>query len=202
MHFLRSSRNLPTEKRPDMSTEIVPSLAAAGAQDIVNNNVALAMGAGLIPLPVVDFAAIAAVQVKMGKELAEHFGADYKEDQIKGIVVALLAAYTSTSAASVAAAAAARTVPGLGTVFSVLTLPVVAGGLTYAVGKVFIQHLESNRTFLTFDLSGVQAGFIREVEIGKEAVSSRGRVIGAKLATVSDDIENRLDAAINSILKR
>lgn len=185
-----------------MSTEIAISRNTAGANEIVSNNVALAMGAGLIPLPIVDFAAITAVQLKMGKELAEYYKVDYKEDQIKGIVIALIAAYTSTSIASVTTAAAARAVPGLGTVFGVLTLPVVAGGLTYAVGKVFIQHIESNRTFLSFNISDVQEGFVREVEKGKEVVSSRAKGLGAKMAEVSDKLENRLDAAIDSLLKR
>lgn len=185
-----------------MSIEITPALSRPGALEIVNNNVALAMGAGLIPLPVVDFAAITAVQIKMGKELAEHYGVDYKEEQIKGIVIALLAAYTSTSSASVVAASAARAVPGLGSVFSVITLPVIAGGLTFAVGKVFVQHLESNRSFLTFDLSAVQAGFVREVEKGKSAAAAQAKSLGAKMVSASDRLETRFDAAIDSLLKR
>lgn len=185
-----------------MTTEIAISRNTAGANEIVSNNVALAMGAGLIPLPVVDFAAITAVQLKMGKELAEHYGVDYKEDQIKGIVVSLIAAYTSTSVATVTASAAARAIPGLGAVFSVITLPVIAGGLTYAVGKVFIQHIESNRTFLSFNIAEVKDGFVREVEKGKEIVSAQAKGFGAKMAEVSDKLEDRLDNAINSLLKR
>ncbi len=185
-----------------MNTEIVITRTTAGATEIVSNNVALAMGAGLIPLPLVDFAAITAIQVKMGKELAEYYGVDYKEDQIKGIVISLIAAYTSTSAASVTAAAAAKSIPVLGAVFGVITLPVVAGGLTYAVGKVFIRHLESGRTFLTFSISEMQAGFLREVEKGKGVVSAQAKSFGAKMAQVSYSLENRLDGAINSLLKR
>jgi uncharacterized protein (DUF697 family) len=185
-----------------MSTEVVINRNAAGATEIVNDNVALAMGAGLIPLPLVDFAAIVAVQLKMGKELAAYYGVDHKEDQIKGIVISLLAAYTSTSASSVTAAAAAKSIPVFGPVFGVITLPVVAGGLTYAVGKVFTQHLESGGTFITFSITDVKAGFLREVEKGKEVVSSQAKSFGAKMAQVSDSLENRLDGAINSLLKR
>ena len=185
-----------------MTTEIAISHNTVGATEILNNNVALAMGAGLIPLPLVDLAAITAVQLKMGKELSEFYGVDYKEDQIKGIVISLIAAYTATSAGSVTAAAAAKSIPVLGAVFGVITLPVVAGGLTYAVGKVFIQHIESGRTFLSFDISEVQAGFLREVEKGKGIVSDQAKGFGAKMAQVSDNLENRLDGAINSLLKR
>lgn len=185
-----------------MSTEITISTKAAGANDIINNNVALAMGAGLIPLPWLDFAAITAVQLKLGKELAEHYSVDYKEDQVKGVVVALIAAYTSTSVAAVTASSVSKALPGLGAVFGVITLPAIAGALTYAVGKIFVQHIESGGTFLSLKAADVQAGFLREVEKGKEVVSAKTKGIGAKLAEVSDTIENRLDAAIASITNR
>jgi hypothetical protein len=48
----------------------------------------------------------------------------------------------------------------------------------------------------------VKAGFLREVEKGKEVVSSQAKSFGAKMAQVSDSLENRLDGAINSIFKR
>jgi len=185
-----------------MSIEIKISPNAAAANEIVSNNVALAMGAGLIPVPWLDFAAITAVQLKMGKELAEFYGIDYKEDQVKGIVVALIATYTSTSVAAVTASTVSKAIPGLGAVIGAVTLPALAGGLTYAVGKVFIQHIESGGTFLSFKVADVQAGFLREVEKGKDVLSAKTKGFGVKMAEVSDKLEDRLDAAIASFTKR
>ena len=180
-----------------MSTETLAlSSRAATANDIVNNHIALAMGAGLIPVPWVDLAAITAVQLKLGKDLAEHYNVNYKEEQVKGIVVALLGAYTSTAAAGTAAAALAKTIPGFGSVVGIVTLPVVAGAITYAVGKVFVQHLESGGTFLSFKVPDVQAGFLREVEKGKQVVSGKTRNLGSKLAQWSDKLEARIDATL------
>lgn len=184
-----------------MSIEIIVSPNAAAANQIVSNNVALAMGAGLIPVPWLDFAAITAVQLKMGKELAGFYGIDYKEEQVKGIVLALVASYTSTSVAAVAAGSV-KSLPGVGAVVGAITLPVIAGGLTYAVGKVFIQHIESGGTFLSFKVADVQAGFLREVEKGKEVVSAKAKSFGVKMAEVSDKLEDRLDSAIASFTKR
>lgn len=169
---------------------------AAVANDIVNNNIALAMGAGLIPLPWVDFAAITAVQLKLGKELAQHYGVDYREDQVKGVVVALIGAYTSTAAATTAGSMLAKTLPGFGSVIGIVTLPIVAGAITYAVGKVFVQHLESGGTFLGLNAPDVQAGFLREVEKGKEVVSAKTKSIGSKFAELSDKLEARIDATL------
>jgi len=180
-----------------MSTETQTlSPRAAFANEIVNNNIALAMGAGLIPVPWLDFAAITGVQLKLGKELANHYGVDYREEQVKGIVVALLGAYTSTAAATTAAAGLAKLVPGLGAVVGVVTLPFVAGAITFAVGKIFVQHLESGGTFLSLEARDVQAGFLREVERGKQVVSAKTRNVGAKFAALSDQLENRIDAAL------
>ena len=180
-----------------MSTETITlTPKAAVANDIVNNNIALAMGAGLIPLPWIDFAAITAVQLKLGKELADYYGVDYKEEQVKGIVIALLGAYTSTAGATTVAAGLAKLIPGLGSVIGVVTLPLVAGAITYAVGKIFVQHLESGGTFLSLKAPDVQAGFLREVEKGKQVVSAKTKSVGAKLAELSDKLENRIDATI------
>ena len=180
-----------------MSTETTAVASRATvANDILNDNIALAIGAGLIPLPWVDFAAITAVQLKLGKELANYYGVDYKEEQVRGIVVALLGAYTSTAAASTAAAVLAKSIPGLGSVIGIITLPAVAGAITYAVGKIFIQHLESGGTFLSLKVPDVQAGFLREVEKGKQMVSAKTRSVGTKIAEFSDKLEDRIDATL------
>ncbi|HWL15405.1 MAG TPA: hypothetical protein VNR00_07365, partial [Opitutus sp.] len=95
-----------------------------------------------------------------------------------------------------AAAALAKTIPGFGSVVGIVTLPVVAGAITYAVGKVFVQHLESGGTFLSFKVPDVQAGFLREVEKGKQVVSGKSRNLGSKLAQWSDKLEARIDATL------
>ena len=115
---------------------------------------------------------------------------------MKGVVVALIGAYSSSAGATTAGAALAKTLPGLGTVIGLVTLPLVAGAITYAVGKVFVQHLESGGTFLSMNAPDVQAGFLREVEKGKEVVSAKTKNIGSKLAAFSDRIEARIDATL------
>lgn len=180
-----------------MSTENTTlAVKAAAANDIVNNNIALAMAAGLTPIPWVDFAAITAVQLKLGKELADYYSVDYKEEQVKGTVVALLGAYASTAGATTVATALAKFIPGLGAVIGAVTLPVLAGALTYAVGKVFIAHLASGGTFLSLNAPDVQAGFLREVENGKQMMSAKTKKIGTKIAEFSDKVESRIDATL------
>lgn len=179
-----------------MLTETTALPTTSAANDIVNNNIALAMGAGLIPLPWVDLAAITAVQLKLGKELAEHYGVNYKEEQIKGIVVALIGAYASSATATTAAVALVKTLPGFGSLVGAITLPIVAGAITYAVGRVFIQHFESGGTFLSFKVPDVEAGFLREVEKGKQVVSGKTKNIGSTLVRFSDKLEDRIDAVL------
>ncbi|MCB0572184.1 MAG: DUF697 domain-containing protein, partial [Phaeodactylibacter sp.] len=41
------------------------------AQEIVKNHVLISMGAGLVPIPILDIAAVTAVQLDMVKNLAQ-----------------------------------------------------------------------------------------------------------------------------------
>ena len=49
-----------------------------------------------------------------------------------------------------------------------LTLPAASGALTYAVGRVFIQHFESGGTFLDFDPAEVSKYFAEKYEQGRK----------------------------------
>ena len=46
---------------------------------------------------------------------------------------------------------AIKVIPVIGTAVGVVSMPVMMGAFTYAVGKVFTQHFESGGTFLDFD---------------------------------------------------
>jgi uncharacterized protein (DUF697 family) len=76
-----------------------------------------------------------------------------------------------------------KLIPGVGTVAGSISMSVLAGGLTYAVGRVFVQHFESGGTFLDFDPAKVRGEFTKAFEQGKvyakqlepEARKAKGR---------------------------
>lgn len=184
-----------------MSTEVVQIPKAAQAEAIVNNHIAWATGAGLIPFPLFDLAAIVGVQLKMLKEMSELYGVEFRENRVKSIVASLFTGVGSTSVAVASVGTVAKLVPGIGSILGVVTLPVVAGAFTYAIGKIFIQHFESGGTFLTFDSLDAKSGFQREFEKGKVYVSGSAKKLGNKVADTSTKIEDKIDAAIDTVCR-
>jgi len=56
-------------------------------------------------------------------------------------------------------ASALKAIPLIGQTAGSLSLSVLGGGTTYAIGKVFVQHFESGGTFLDFDPKSVRTYF-------------------------------------------
>lgn len=169
------------------------------AEQIINSHVALAMGAGFVPLPILDLVAVSGVQLKLLKELGDLYGVTFTENRVKSIVTSLLGGVSSTSLAVASVGSVAKIVPGLGPALGMVTLPVIAGAVTYAVGKVFTQHFESGGTFLTFDSLDARSGFQREFEKGKATLSQGAKSLGQKVTVASDKLEQKLDAAIDKV---
>lgn len=133
-----------------------------GAMHIVNKHSLIAGGAGLVPIPLFDLAAIAGVQLLMLKKLAKHYTIPMSHDRGKAAISALLGSVVPTSLGYGAAGAIMRHIPMIGGVLGMFTTGAFATASTYAVGRVFIQHFESGGTFLDFDPSRVRAYFEEE----------------------------------------
>src|SRR5882724_6587345 len=65
------------------------------AEAIVRRNIYWALGAGAIPVPLLDFAAITGVQIKMLKQLSAEYEIPFLEHKVKNIVGSLVSASLS-----------------------------------------------------------------------------------------------------------
>lgn len=133
------------------------------ANTIIKNHIIWSMGAGFIPVPIADLFAVTAVQLDMIRQLSRLYDVDFKETSGKAII-------TSLSGASVArmGARAIKFIPGVGSAIGGLTLAVLSGASTYALGQVFSTHFENGGTFLDFDISRVKRMYDEQFEKGKE----------------------------------
>lgn len=129
------------------------------AQEVVKKYSTYAAGAGLIPIPTLDMAAIAGVELKMLQELSKVYGVAFENDRVRPIVAALIGGYVSANLGTGAGGSLLKAVPIFGTVLGTLAVPAFAAGLTFAIGKVFIQHFASGGTFLDFDPAKVRDFF-------------------------------------------
>jgi uncharacterized protein (DUF697 family) len=117
---------------------------------LVNTYMGWSVGAGLIPLPLLDLAAITGVQLKMIHSISQLYGVPFARDAAKSIIGALVGGGSSTALA-VPAASALKFVPIVGQIAGTLTEPALAAATTYALGKVFIQHYETGGNLLNFN---------------------------------------------------
>ena len=106
--------------------------------------------AGLIPVPLVDMAAVGGVQLHMLRRLSQIYGVPFSENRGKSILTSLVGAVIPASAATTTASLM-KGLPVIGTAIGVLTMPVVSAGATWVIGKVFIQHFASGGTLLDFN---------------------------------------------------
>ncbi|MFT6808020.1 MAG: hypothetical protein ACJA01_001243 [Saprospiraceae bacterium] len=135
------------------------------ANTIVKNHIIWSMGAGFIPVPFADLFAVTAIQLDMIRQLSNLYDVDFKETSGKAII-------TSLSGASVArmGARAIKFIPGVGSIMGGVTLAVLSGASTYALGEVFKSHFDNGGTFLDFDVSRIKRMYDEKFEKGKEVV--------------------------------
>ena len=134
------------------------------AETVVRHHVLLTMGAGFIPLPVLDILAVTAVQLDMVKQLCQVYDVDYSGMQGKAIVGAL----TSSTLTRTAARGMLKIIPGVGTVIGGVALTITTGASTYALGQVFRQHFKNGGTILDFDTDRLKKAYAEQFEKGKK----------------------------------
>ena len=134
------------------------------AETIIRNHILFSMGAGVIPLPVVDIFAVSASQLDMIRQLCKVYDQDFSESQGKAIVSSL----TTATLARLGAGSLAKLIPLVGSFVGSVTNAVLAGASTYALGHVFKIHFETGGTILDFDTKRLKKLYDEQFEKGKK----------------------------------
>lgn len=132
------------------------------SSQIISSAVKWSAATSLIPVPVLDLAALAAVQVKMVSDLCRQYGHSFSEEAVRGVISVLLGAIVPNGLATYTTAALARGVPVVGVVVNILTLGGFSAASTYAVGKILVGHFEGGGTFQNFSPEAVRGDLARE----------------------------------------
>jgi uncharacterized protein (DUF697 family) len=139
------------------------------ANDIIKKYMAGSIIVGLVPLPWVDMIALSSLQLKMLHSLSNLYRIDFSANSGKSLIASLLGAATPLSF-STNLASLGKSVPFHGQVTGMISMSILGGASTYAVGKVFTQHFESGGTFLTFDPQKVADYYAQQLEVGKAKI--------------------------------
>lgn len=158
-------------------TETTSPTKAQQAEKIVHDHLPWAMGAGLIPLPLIDLATITGIQLKMIAKISKVYGVPFAENRAKSIIASLLGSLGSSTIAAGTFGSIVKSIPGFGAWLGAATMPVASGAFTYAVGKVFIQNFESGGTFLSLDTSSAKAYFQDMVKEGKAVATDLSKKV-------------------------
>ena len=159
------------------SEETTVSCAASDNKEkgerIIRNHLLAAMGVGLIPLPLVDMVGITGVQLNMLRKLSNTYEVPFTEHKVKNILASLVGGGAILPLGETLFSMV-KLIPIAGQAIGAVTMPVTAGAVTYAVGKVFHQHFASGGTFLTFDPDKVREYYKQMLEEGK-AVAAKAK---------------------------
>jgi len=130
---------------------------------IIRSAVIRSFFGGLIPIPLLDVFSVSAIQKKMVEELSYIYQCDFSEAELKTWVAALMA----DSGVKLAVLSIKR-IPGVGMVIGGLSMGLLSGACTYAIGKVFAHHFKSGGTNLNFDPEKFKNYFKIQFEEGKK----------------------------------
>ncbi len=133
------------------------------ADSIIRNHVIWSMGAGFIPIAIADIFAVSAVQLDMIRQLSKVYEIDFKETEGKALITALTGSTLARMGAS-----AIKLIPGIGSALGGVSMSLMGGASTYALGEVFKTHFATGGTFLDFDPGRMKKFYQEKFEKGKE----------------------------------
>jgi uncharacterized protein (DUF697 family) len=147
---------------------------------MIKHHMVAAFGAGLVPLPMVDFMAVSGVQLNLVRKLAKAYNVPFSKNAVQTIVSSLAGgAVPAVVGASIGSLI--KAVPVVGFPLGAVSMPVAAAAMTYATGNVFIRHFDSDGTLLTFDIDAAREYFREMFKKGEEVASSlKDEVFSAK----------------------
>lgn len=128
---------------------------------IIKSNAGWSAAAGLAPFPLLDLAAVSAVQVRMIKQLADLYGVPFRKELAKSLTGAAVGG-GATFAVAAPIGSMIKAIPGIGTFISTLVTPAAAAAATYALGKVFTQHFDAGGTLLDMNPDTLRAHYYEE----------------------------------------
>ncbi len=143
-----------------------PAIGPGSADQIMKKYMILSLAVGLVPLPLVDLAALTGIQLQMLSKLCKSLDVEFSKERGRAFLGSLVGAGGTVLAGAASSRFLGVLLPGASVVVSGVSVAVFAGASTYAVGKVFVQHFESGGTFLTFDPEQVRQYYSQQYQVG------------------------------------
>jgi len=155
------------------------------SDEIIRYHVWSSMSVSLVPIPLIDFAAVTIVQFNMIRKLSKLHGIRLiKKDKkiLKSFILSVSALVDDVAIAGIRkvavptisaslATSMTKAIPVTGQTVGVVSSSVVNGAFTYAIGKITALHFESGGTLLSLDPKKVEA-YYKEMFIEGKKVAT------------------------------
>ncbi|MDD4922141.1 MAG: DUF697 domain-containing protein [Bacteroidales bacterium] len=155
---MENKKNEPTMEETKSAQIENDQLQLDEASKVVKTYMYWSMGAGLIPIPLVDVATVSGVQLKMLSEISKIYGIKFSENLGKSVIGALIGGITANALSKSYFTSWIKSIPIIG-ILGAVSMPIFSGATTWALGKVFIQHFAAGGTLLNFDPQKVKDYF-------------------------------------------
>lgn len=137
---------------------------------IVKKYMLWSMLGGLAPM-MVDSLAVTAIQMKLLHALANRYNVKFTQNAGKSVIASLIGGLGSGAVTRGGLSSIMKMIPIIGPVVGSVTMPIISGASTYAIGKVFVKHFESGGTFLDFDPAKAKQPFEKMFNEGKNVAA-------------------------------
>lgn len=145
------------------------------ADNIIINHVFFSLGAGMVPVPFLDMAAVTVVQLDMLKQLSRLYDIPFGEESGKSLISAI-----AGGAAARVGASMVKAIPVVGTFLGGVSMAVLSGASTYATGQVFKRHFGSGGDLTNVDIKKAKKIFEEAFERGKDVAAKMEKERKAK----------------------
>lgn len=140
---------------------------ALTADNVIKDHVIASVAASIVPVPVFDIASVVAIQLRMIQKLSQLHGKPFSEGAARKVIFALAGGVMGYGAGAMVAASATKLIPGIGWMVGMVSLPVVAGASTYAVGRSILKHYEDGNSLFDFSVDKMRDYYKQQFEKGK-----------------------------------
>jgi len=131
------------------------TLRSDRADGLIRHYMMMTMGAGALPVMLADILAVTAIQVEMVRQLSRLYELPFERTKVKMVILALL----TNTLVHRGARSLAKGIPLVGWIFGGLSMSVLSGAATLALGKVFKAHLEAGGHWPELDADSMMAPF-------------------------------------------
>ena len=163
---------------------------------IIRKRVYGAIGIGFVPVPLVDFLGLTALQIELIHALAKAHGVEFKKERVKSIISSLCGGFLTTASVPLAASLL-KSIPVIGFTAGAATISIMGGATTYALGWVFDRHFRKGGNLIDFNAEEAKTYFKEKVEEGKNLVGKLKKKVKKEAAEspAEDAAEAKNDAA-------